>query len=501
MTFALRSLSSALRPLFAMSLLGLAVSAAAENLVDVLGAADANDPQWKATQSNYDAQKEVLTQGRAGVLPNVALSGEIAKNNRDTTVAGTSSNASYNNRQITLQATQPLLHFDRWYQYQVARASRSQADAQFVSDEQAYLVHVVETYLAVLRATEQLAYARAEETALSRQLEQAKQRFNVGLIAITDVHETQAAYDLARVDLIVAESNLSIARAQLQMMTGRNYTQLAFPGEDMPVALPAPEGADAWAEKARAGNAQLLAARQGAKVAQENARASASGYLPTVDLFARRVETSGPFSFIPPVTSIDSTDNMIGIDFQWTLFAGGAVNSKRKQAYFQRDAAQDNLRAAEINAVEGARTQYRVLQADVLRVDARKQAIVSTQSALDAVTAGYEVGTRNVVDVLQAQSNAFAARRDLANARYDYILDLLRLHRAAGSLSRDALVAHNQWLNVSLNLDDGQPVANPNAAVGAPSPAAASAPAPAVTTPANAAPDAASAPAAAPPKP
>lgn len=476
-------LHHALRPLAVASLLGLAMTANAENLVDVLAAADANDPQWSAVRASYEARKQVLTQGRSGLLPSVVASGDISQNERE--VSGTPGyTTDYDETVLALQATQPLLRFDRWFTYQTARASRSQVDAELVNAEQEFLVRVTETYLGVLRASEQLAYARAEETALARQLEQAKQRFHVGLIAITDVHETQAAYDLAKVGLIVAESQLSVARARLQTLTGKRYTQLAFPGEDMPAELPPPEGAEAWAAKAREGNSQLIAARHAARAAHQSARAAGAGHLPTVDAYARIAETETLNTYAMPPSEIDVSSQSIGIRVEWPLFAGGAITSKRKQAYAESDAAQENLRAAEINAVEGARTQYQVVQADVLRVGARKQAIVSAQSALDATQAGYEVGTRNIVDLLQAQRNAFAARRDLANARYDYIIDLLQLHRAAGSLSREAITAHNQWLNVTLALDNGSPVVDPNAAVGQPA-AGAGAPSPAAAAPAG----------------
>lgn len=454
------------RFVLAAGLLGLAISSAsAENLADVLAAADANDPQWKATRASYDARREVLTQGRAGVLPSLVLAGEEMSKDVEDNASGVS--GSYDSSVLSLTLTQPLLRFDRWYQYQSARSARSQVDAEYVQSEQDYLVRVTETYLAVLRATEQVSYARAEEAALARQLEQAKQRFNVGLIAITDVHETQAAYDLAKVGLIVANTDLAVARSQLQTLTGKRYSSLAFPGEDMPVVVPAPEGADAWAEKAREGNAQLIAARHAARSAQQNSRAATAGHLPNVDFVAQRVDSqAGAFNSAPPpvILDTDTTVDSIGVQFSWPLFAGGAVNSKRKQANYEYDAAQENLRAAEITAVEGARTQYRIVEADVLRVEARKQAIVSAQSALDATNAGYEVGTRNIVDVLQAQRNAFAARRDLANARYDYILNLLRLHRSAGSLARGTLTDGNKWLNVTLALDDAQPTFNPDAA-------------------------------------
>lgn len=463
MSFTLRL--TTLRLLAAAGLALTSHAAWSASLADVLAAADANDPQWKATAATFAARREVLAQGRAGVLPSVVLSGELTDNSLD---AG-GGNVDYDSRQLVLQATQPLLRFDRWFQYQTARASRSQADADFVAAEQDYLVRVTETYLGVLRAAEQLAFARAEEAAYARQLEQARQRFEVGLIAITDVHETQAAYDLAKVGLIVAGSDLSVARARLETLTGKRYPALAFPGEDMPVELPAPEGADAWAERARQGNPQLIAARHGARAAQQASRAAASGHLPSLDLFARRVDSDSPASLTPPINNVDSTTDTIGLSLEWPLFAGGAINSRRKQAGYEYDAAQENLRAAELNAVEGARTQYRVLEADVLRVAARRQAIVSAQSALDATQAGYDVGTRNIVDLLQAQRNAFAARRDLANARYDYMLNHLRLHGTAGALARDAVLAQDKWLNVTLRLDDGKPAVDPNDAV-APAP-------------------------------
>lgn len=435
---------------FSLALLGFSLPASAANLADVLAAADANDPQWKATTATFHGQQEVLAQGRSGILPSLVLTGDKTEHSIESP-AGT---VDYDSTGWAIQATQPLLRADRWFQYQAARAARSQVDAEFASAEQDYLIRVTETYLAVLRAAEQLAYARAEETAFSRQLEQARQRFNVGLTAITEVHETQAVYDLTKVGLILAETELAVARTRLETLTGVRHASLAFPGEDMPVQLPEPASATAWSDKAREHNAKLVAARHAARAAHQSAQAATSGHLPNIDLYARRAESDSPASLSAPViTNIETTSDAIGLQLQWPLFAGGAINSKRKQARYENDAAQESLRAAELNAVEGARTQYRLLEADVLRVAARKQAIVSAQSALDATQAGYDVGTRNIVDLLQAQRNAFAARRDLANARYDYILDLLRLHAAAGSLSRETVVASNNWLNVTLNLD------------------------------------------------
>lgn len=448
----------------AASLLALSVSAAAENLSEVLGAASEADAQWRATRATFEARSEVITQGRAGVLPTLVLSGDQFQNDIEQNGVSSSSDSS----SMALTFTQPLLRFDRWYQYQSARANASLNDAELVAAEQEFLLRVTETYLNVLRSMEQRSFARAEEAALARQLEQTKQRFKVGLIAITDVHETQAAYDLAKVGLIVAESELAINRSTLETMTGKRYSKLAFPGEDIPVVLPVPEGADAWAEKARQGNARLISAQHAARAAKQNARAATAGHLPSVDFVAQHaVQDTQRFG-----GPLDQTVDAIGVQFSWPLFAGGAVNSQRKQANAEADAAQANLRAAEMRAVEGARTLYRVVEADVLRVGARKQAIVSAQSALDATQAGYEVGTRNIVDVLQAQRGAFAARRDLANARYDYILDLFRLHQAAGSLARGNLDEGNKWLNVTLALDDGGPVLDPNAAVAKPQPTA-----------------------------
>lgn len=441
-----QSLARAVRAASLLAVTALPGLAAAETLSDVLAAADASDPQWRAVKAGFEAQRQVLGQGRAGVLPSLVLSGEMLENERE---QGPLS-VDYDSTSIALQLTQPLLALDKWFTYQASRAQSSQAEAELVSAEQDYLIRVAETYFGVLRAGEQLAVARAEEAAYARQLEQAKQRFNVGLIAITDVNETQAAYDVARVNLIVAESDLMVARARLHTLTGKQYAQLAFPGDDLPVQAPAPNSADTWADKARQGNAALIAARHAARSAQQSARAATSAHLPTVDFIARRVESDSPASYIPPVTNVDSTTDSIGLQANWPLFAGGAINARRKQAAYQSDAATENLRAAEINAVEGARTQYRIVEADVLRVTARRQGVVSAQSALDATTAGYEVGTRNVVDVLQSQQLAFGARRDYANARYDYMLGLLRLHKAAGSLSRQHLNEASQWLSVTM---------------------------------------------------
>lgn len=461
----------------ALALAALGSQAVAADLGDVLAAADANDPQWKATRASYMAQREVLGQGRAGVLPSVVLSGEESTGDQEDNITGLST--GYDTSRMALTVTQPLLRFDRWFQYQSARASRSRVDAEFVATEQDYLIRVAETYFNVLRASEQLAFARAEEAAFARQLEQARQRFNVGLIAITDVHETQATYDLAKVGLIVAQSDLTIALSQLETLTGQRYDTLSFPGEDMPVELPDPADANVWADRARESNARLIAAREAARAAKQNARSATSGHLPNVDLFAQRANNEIDYdTVIPP--SVDTTTDTVGVQFNWPLFAGGGISSQRRQANLEADAAQEQLLATERVEVERARTLYRIVEADVLRVAARKQAIVSAQSALDATTAGYEVGTRNVVDVLQAQRLAFAARRDLANARYDYLIDRFRLNQAAGGLARENLQAVDPWLTLTLTPGGEPPPVIPASGI----PPVATAPAAAETAPA-----------------
>lgn len=401
-----------------------------------------NDPSWTAIRSQYLSEKEASTQARSGLLPTVTASANYAENTIDSESIG---NKDYTYQSMALQARQPLFNADAWYGYSKAKASVSRSDADFRQKEQEFVLKVSEAYFNVLRAQENLAFAKTQEVAIARQLEQAKKRFEVGLIAITEVHEAQAAFDSSVADRLSAENAVSTALENLSSITGDSESTVAILKADAPVTLPVPSTADAWVKQARENNPQLHAARFSYEAAQAEKRQYRSGHLPTLDLVGtwQDVDTGGVLA------AQEATTTSVGLQLNVPIYSGGRTQATLRQASYREEAARDQVSATERSVVQNTNNLYRSVATDAARVSARRQAIVSNESALAATQAGYEVGTRNIVDVLQAERNVYQARSQYANARYDYVLGGLRLRAAAGQLSAVDIRDLNQWLDKS----------------------------------------------------
>ncbi len=429
--------------------------ARAADLEAVRNAAWDADSEWTAARRTWKAEQETLTQGRSGLLPSVTASYSDTESEYDpASIDGT---ADFENSTLTVQARQPLFRPGAWFSYQQAKAATSQAEAQFRQARQDFYLRVAEQYIGVLRAWDNLVSARSEEKAISRQLEQTRDRFDVGVVPRTDVEEARAAHDLSRSRLIVAESDFLIARDQLEALTGQRWEELAVLGDELPLDGPQPAEPSEWVKRARARNPQVQASESGAEAARQQARQGLAGQLPTVDLIgswqdADQVNPSTGQGQIQTFPS-DAETTTYGIEVSMPLFQGGALNSQRKEAALRHEAARAQYERAHRDAGQQARSLYRQVNSDALRVKARRQAIRSAESALEATQSGYEVGTRNVVDVLNAQQNLYGARRDYANARYDYILNSLRLKATAGVLEEESLVRINDWLSTEETVD------------------------------------------------
>jgi outer membrane protein len=292
----------------------------------------------------------------------------------------------------------------------------------------------------VLRAQDNLAASKAQERALERQLEQTQQRFEVGLIALTDVHEAQAAFDLAQVARIIDDNNLAVALESLSVLTAVEHERLYTLGEAFPIAPPSPADRSAWVGFALENNLQLKASRLNETAAQQNAKSKRLEHAPTItgsfsnsDFDTDGTSRQDSVFNVPPRSQREQ--DVIRLRVQMPLFAGGAISANRRRAAEQFNAARESRIALQRNTIAQTRSLHMTVMSDVSRVQARAQAIVSSQSALDATQAGYEVGTRNVVDVLNAQNALYAAKRDYANSRYDYVINQLRLKQQAGLLS------------------------------------------------------------------
>lgn len=442
-------------PRHARSLLALALAAAAPahalDLAEAYAKARSNDPNWSAARNSYEAEKATVAIGRGALLPTLGVSASVSENDFQAD-SGPADDSEFRSTQLGAKLTQPLFRADAWYAYQRSRAVGSQAEARLKSQEQELALRVAQAYFGVLSAQESLAYAEAEEAAFARQRDQAQQRFDVGLIAITDVLEARAAHDGARAGKIAAEAALSTAQENLWAIIGETpATRLVPLKADAPLVKPVPADPDAWVKLARERNPDLMVAKESWSAARAGTREARSGFLPAVDLFASYSdqERKSDNAF---VSGQNGTTTSYGVEANWTLFAGGRTWAASRQASYRESAAQDQVTATERAVVNTARTAYLNVAADSYRVDARRQALESSESSLAAVQAGYEVGTRNIVDVLLTQRNLYAAKRDYAAARYDYVINSLRLKAASGQLSEVDIRELNGWLDPNASI-------------------------------------------------
>ena len=400
-----------------------------------------NDPQWASITNQYLAENEKENLSREALRPTVGFTGSVNRNNVS---PDTGSSYSYTGTQLAIQARQPLYRADLWKAYEKAKALTSVNEATYRQKQQEQVQRVSEAYFNVLRAEETLGASKSEEAALKRQLEQAQKRFDVGLIAKTDVLEAQAQLDGATANRISQEVGLASAREVLASIIGGDASALSSLRADFIVTTPQPSNPDDWVKLAQEKNPQLATARfnyQAAQVAREEQRMS---YRPTIDLVAslsNRDNGSGN------AASFNNGRQMAaGIEMQWPLYTGGRTATAIKQASYASDAARDQVTSVERQLTAQTRTAYLNASADSYRVAARQQAVKSSEAALAATKAGYDVGTRNIVDVLLAERNVYAAKRDHANSRYDYVINTVKLRAASGQLGEVDIKELNGWL-------------------------------------------------------
>ena len=427
------------------------------NLLDVYNLAQRNDAQLAAAHADMQALQEKKTQSRATLLPSLTLNANTQYNKNNTELNGVSDDEkSGNSHGWGATLNQPMFRMASWYGYDQAKTIGTQAELSYSAEEQNLILRVSEAYFNVLRAEDSLTSAKAEETAVKQQLDQARERYNVGLIAETDVLEAQAGYDAARVARILGENQLSVSYEALRTITNEDITSIGKLQKSMPVNQPTPAVADEWVQNAVQGNLTLNVLREGLEASQTNIKVQRAGHAPTVDAFARYSYSSNDLQrskdFGGSTGKGDST--VVGIQFNMDLFGGGGTSSRVREATYQMESAQKNFDRNLRETSSNTRNLFRTVNSDVDRVDARCQGIVSSESALNATQSGYEVGTRNITDVLDAQKNLFSAQRDYLNARYDYIVNTMKLKQVAGTLSPQDLQDLNQWVVNSAKSED-----------------------------------------------
>jgi outer membrane protein len=434
-----------------------APSALAVDIVGVYELAVTNDPQLQAAAYRRDAAGENTRQALSNFLPELSASGSMTNGSSETSISGFGvvSDTDTDQENLNLSLRQTLYNQANYESMDVARGRVSQADAIYQAAYQDFLVRVAERYFDVLTAIDGVTFAEAEELALQRQFEQAEQRFEVGLTAVTDVHEARASYDNARARAIVSRNGLADSKEGLRELTGRYFEELDPLQDELPLVTPDPQSAEEWVQIAMANNPNVLSSQQAVEIADSTAKLQRAGFYPTLSLDASWNEfTNNEFIARDPATQLPignfpltNEGTSYTLRLNWPFYQGVATWSRTRQARFELNAAQQDLDAQQRATVRATQNAYRAVMAGIQQVEAFGQALVSAESALEATQAGFEVGTRTIVDVLIAEQRYFQAQRDNSNARHTYIVDHLRLKAATGVLEENDLRLVNQILD------------------------------------------------------
>ncbi|MDH5408872.1 MAG: TolC family outer membrane protein [Gammaproteobacteria bacterium] len=431
--------------------------AVADDLSSVYKLAVSNDPEFQAARAQYMANRELSSQAWAVLLPQI--SGQTYQSDTTTDVISSSGSmpvgsSSYETSGYSLNLTQTIYDQAKFSALSAANSKVAQAMANFDYAKQSLILRTAKHYFDVLGAEDNLAFSRAEKKSIAHQLEQTTQRFNVGLTAITDVHEAQARYDQSVARDIAAENQLAISKEILREMTGQEHVSLNSLQTNSPLVSPEPANIKEWVQTALANNFQLIAASKNQDAASSAIMQARAGHFPSLNINASKSSTdTGGGS----AGAFEKEDTTVMLQLSVPIFNGGLVSSKTSQAAYQYQQAKQ-LHEKQRRATERqARNAYLSVLANISQVKALKQALSSSQTALKATHAGFKVGTRTTVDVLNSQRELYRAKRDYALARYAYILETLRLKQAAGTLKDQDLMKINGWLQSAAATNTGNP--------------------------------------------
>ncbi|MET0505057.1 MAG: TolC family outer membrane protein [Luteibacter sp.] len=441
----------------ALALAATPFASHAEDLLDAYRQARANDPTLSQVDSNRLATDETVVQSRALLLPQVNAQLGLTQSDqngpdRDTTT-GTDLGHT-RTRTATATITQSVLDLSRYADLKAAKSSSQSQDATYEAALQQLSTRVATAYFQVLTNDDALTFAKANEQALARQLEQAQQRFDVGLSAITDVQDAKAQHDTAVAAVITAENTLADSREALTQITGKPADNLKKLREQLPMDAPSPNDPKAWVAEAVKSNPTILASQYNVDSAEHTISSARAGHLPTIDASAGYSKStswtqnagSPATDAINRVSGNGRGGTTVGVTLSVPIFSGGATQSRVRQSIYQRDAAQDSLEATRRQVVRDTLNYYRSVVAGISKVEATKAAVESSESARDATQAGFEVGTRTIVDVLIAQQNLTDSLSQYSQARHQFILDKLLLKQTAGTVDVKDLESVNSLL-------------------------------------------------------
>ncbi|EOQ27163.1 outer membrane protein tolC [Citrobacter sp. KTE32] len=431
--------------LIGLSLSGFTTLSQAENLMQVYQQARLSNPELRKSAADRDAAFEKINEARSPLLPQLGLGADYTYSNGYRDANGVNSNAT----SASLQLTQTLFDMSKWRALTLQEKAAGIQDVTYQTDQQTLILNTATAYFNVLNAIDVLSYTQAQKDAVYRQLDQTTQRFNVGLVAITDVQNARSQYDTVLANEVTARNNLDNAVEQLRQVTDNYYPELASLNVDG-FKTNKPQAVNALLKEAENRNLSLLQARLSQDLAREQIRLAQDGHLPTLGLTASTGVSDTSYNGSKTNTSQYDDSNMgqnkIGLNFSLPLYQGGMVNSQVKQAQYNFVGASEQLESAHRSVVQTVRSSFNNINASISSINAYKQAVVSAQSSLDAMEAGYSVGTRTIVDVLDATTTLYNAKQQLANARYTYLINQLNVKSALGTLNEQDLVALNNTL-------------------------------------------------------
>ncbi|KLN97698.1 outer membrane channel protein TolC [Moellerella wisconsensis] len=446
-----------LLPLFiAMSFAGLSTTGYAEDLLQVYQKAKESNPELRKSQAERNQAFEKINEARSPLLPQLGLGAGYTYNSgyRDT------NNTENNQLSASLKLTQTIFDMSKWRQLTLQEKSAGITDVAYQTSQQQLILDTATAYFNVLRAIDALSYIEAQKEAVYRQLDQTTQRFNVGLVAITDVQNARANYDSVLAQEVAGRNELENSLEKLRQVSGIYYAQLATLNIER-FKTTAPENVDAILKEAEERNLSLLSARLAQDVSRENIRLAETGHMPTVDLNASTGVSNTQYHGSGYGTNALGQSNQpgnsyagqnsVGLTLSLPLYSGGGVSSKVEQAQFGFLSASEQLESIYRSVTQLVRSSYNNIASSISSIQAYQQVVVSMQSSLDAMEAGYQVGTRTIVDVLNATTSLYQAKQSLSNARYDYLINQLNIEFARGTLNEDDIAKLNATLGKELS--------------------------------------------------
>ena len=435
------------KALYFCVLVGFTTQTFASDLMDIYKQALENDTQFKAAYDNYMSSTEAVPQARAALFPQVGINTLVGRNLQNVRAGGLGGKLAYGSNQWQVTASQAIFNYQAWAQIKQAKASVKAAQAVFNDSAQNLILRTAKAYFDVLFAKDTLDFAEAKKRANKRQFDQATERFNVGLDAITSVYEAKAAYDQSIATVISSRNNQINQSENLRKLTNHVYESLApLKDSKIPLIKPEPSDVNEWIDVGLKQNYNLLSAKYSLEASKDSMKAISAGNWPVFSIQSNAIQTHNQVDAAAFFVPSKQTQAGVALAMNFPIFQGGLVQSKTRQAQYNFQASSEQFEQVYRDIVVNSRIAFNTINDGISKVKADRQTIISQSNSLDSTEAQFEVGTRTMVDVVNAQQRLFEAQEQLANDQYNLINSILTLKYLAGTLNVNDLEQVNSWL-------------------------------------------------------